>query len=457
MISIIRARWVLPITSPAIEYGAVAIDSDRIVAVDSFTGVQQKFPEARVDDLGEVVLLPGFVNAHTHLELTAFRGRLEEPNFQPWISSLVRLKNERLDADDLIASTQLGCIEAIRAGITTLADTSEAGTPVSALIESGQRGVIFQECFGPGAEQAEASLDQLKTRLEAHSESLARAGGDAQARVRIGISPHAPYTVSDRLYRLAARFALDNRLEIAIHTAESAEEMSFVRDGSGAFGESLRKRGIIFNGTGTSTIRYFDSLGVLDAAPLLIHSVNVDEEEIGIMARRGARVAHCPKSNAKFGHGIAPVLELRRAGVRLGLGTDSVASNNTGDLLEEARFCSLIQRALRKDATICTAEEMLRLMTIDGALALNMADKIGSIETGKQADLIAIDLQPAHNSPYYDPATAVIFSCSARDVLLTMVAGRVLYRNGCVTTLDEVEVLNRIREVRNKLKRQLHS
>src|SRR5262245_43035242 len=222
MLSIIRARWVLPITSPAIEYGAIAIDSDRIAAVDSFTGLRQKFPEAKVNDLGEAVILPGFINAHSHLELTAFRGRLEEPHFHPWISSLVRLKNERLVADDLIASTQLGCIEAIRAGITTLADTSEAGTPVPALIESGLRGVIFQECFGPRPEQAEASLDELKAKLEGHSESLARAGGDALARVLIGISPHAPYTVSDRLYRLATRFALDNKLEIAIHTAESS-------------------------------------------------------------------------------------------------------------------------------------------------------------------------------------------------------------------------------------------
>jgi cytosine/adenosine deaminase-related metal-dependent hydrolase len=190
---------------------------------------------------------------------------------------------------------------------------------------------------------------------------------------------------------------------------------------------------------------------VLDAAPLLIHCVTVDQEEIVMMAERGARVAHCPKSNAKFGHGISPLIELRRVGVRLGLGTDSVASNNTCDLLEEARFCSLLHRAAHQDATVCTAEEMLRLMTIDGARALNMADKIGSLETGKQADLVAIDLQRVHNNPYYDPATAIIFSCSARDVVLTMVAGRVLYEGGRVSTLDEDDVLKRIQEVQRKV------
>jgi cytosine/adenosine deaminase-related metal-dependent hydrolase len=451
MTSIITARWVLPITSPPIEYGAVAIESDRVAAAGSFTDVRRKFPDAPVKDLGGAAILPGLVNIHTHLELTAFRGRLEEPRFQPWISQLVRLKYERLDADDLIASAQLGCIEAIRSGITTLADTSEASAPMAALIESGQRGVVFQECFGPKPEHAQNSLDELKAKLEAHDQRLASAGSEARARLSIGISPHAPYSVGQTLYQLATRFALDHELDVAIHTAESADEADLMRDGSGAFGDSLRRREIIPSGLGISTVRYFDRLGVLAAAPLLIHCVTVDQEEIALMAERGARVAHCPKSNAKFGHGISPLIDLRRAGVRLGLGTDSVASNNNCDLLEEARFCSLLHRAAQKDATVCAAEEMLRLVTIDGAHALNMADKIGSLETGKQADLIAIDLQRAHNNPHYDPVTAIIFSCSARDVVLTMVAGRMLYENHGITTLDEADVMRRVDLARNKL------
>jgi len=451
MISIYRGRWVLPITSPAIEHGAVAIDSHRIVSVGSFTEVRREFPEAIVRDLGEVALLPGLVNVHTHLELTAFRGRLEEPQFQRWIASLVRLKAERLVADELMASALLGCLEAIRAGITTLADTSDASAPLAALLESGQRGVIFQECFGPMPEQAEASLAELKAKLEQHTAQLARADGAAAARLSVGISPHAPYSVSDRLYRLAARLALDQKLDLAIHTAESAEETSLLRDGGGAFGDALRKRGIALGGSGNSTIAYFDQLGVLEAEPLLIHCVQIDENDIGLLASRGARVAHCPKSNAKFGHGIAPLIELQRAGVRTGLGTDSVASNNTCDLLEEARLCALIQRAARKDPALCTAEELLRLMTIEGACALNLADKIGSLEAGKEADLIALDLARAHNSPHYDPETAIVFSCSGRDVVLTMVAGRVLYEGGCVSTLDEGQLLKRIAEVRKKL------
>ncbi len=451
MVSIITARWVLPITSQPIELGAVAIESGCIAAAGSLSEVRLKFPDARVKDLGEAAILPGLVNVHTHLELTVFRGRLEEAQFQRWISGLVRLKAEKLDADDVYASAQLGCIEAIRSGITTLADTSDASAPMVALIESGQRGVIFQECFGIRPEQAEASMGDLQTKLEAHADRLARAGGEAQARLSVGISPHAPYSVADSLYRLTTRFALDHKFDIAIHTAESADEAALMRDGSGAFGDSLRKRGITPSGMGVSTVRYFDRLGVLDAAPLLIHCVTVDEEEIALMSERGARVAHCPKSNAKFGHGNSPLIEMRRAGISLGLGTDSVASNNSCDLLEEARFCSLLHRASHKDATVCTAEEMLRFMTIDGARALKMGDRIGSIETGKQADLIAIDLQRVHHNPYYDLATAITFSCSARDVVFTMVAGRVLYEGGRVLTMDETDVMMRIREIHRKL------
>jgi 5-methylthioadenosine/S-adenosylhomocysteine deaminase len=452
MPSIFTAHFVLPVTAPPINWGAVAVESDRIVAVGTMAELGRRFPHAPVEDLGRAVILPGLINVHSHLELTAFRGRLEEPHFQSWIAQLIRLKAERLSPDDLLASARLGCIEAIRAGITTTADTSDSSSPLEALVESGQRGVIFQECFGPGVAEAEKSLDELKAKLDAHADRLARAGVNASTRLRVGISPHAPYSVSARLYELAARFALEQKLDVAIHAAESADETRLLRDGGGAFGDSLRKRGIGFDPPGRSTIEYFERLGVLETSPLLIHCVEVDEEDLGLMARRRVRVAHCPKSNAKFGHGVAPLLEMREVGVRVGLGTDSVASNNNCDLIDEARFCSLVHRAAKKDARICGADEMLRLMTIDGAVVLGMENEIGSLEAGKQADLIAVDLASPHNTPNDDPAAAVIFSCSAGDVVLTVVAGRVIYQGGRVRTLDEQDVMRQIELVGQRLR-----
>lgn len=451
MPTIFSASWILPITSPPIKDGAVVIDDDRIVAVGALAEIRNLFPQSPLKDLGEAAILPGLINVHSHLELTIFRGRLEEPSFPRWIGELMRLKAENLNDDDLLASARLGCVEAIRAGVTTLADTSSVAAPLAALIESGQRGVIFQECFGPRDEQAEGSLAELQSKLDDHAERLAKAGGGVQSRIRVGISPHAPYSVSARLYERAARFALDRKLDVAIHAAESADEVALLRDGGGAFGNGLRRRGIHFDPPRCSTIKYFDQLGVMETAPLLIHCVTVDEEDIGLIAKHKARVAHCPKSNAKLGHGAAPLKELQDAEVRVGLGTDSAGSNNTLDLIEEARFCSLLHRASRRDASVCSADEMLRLMTIDGARALGMENRVGSLEAGKQADLMAIDLSHAYHTPHYDPTAAIIFSCSARDVILTIVAGRTLYDGHRVMTFDEQSVVQQARTIETKL------
>jgi cytosine/adenosine deaminase-related metal-dependent hydrolase len=453
MTIIYTARWVLPITSPPLAHGAVAVTADRISAVGPLSEVRARFPEAALKDLGEAALLPGLINVHSHLELTVFRGRLEEAQFQTWIAQLVRLKSERLTRDDLLASARWGCIEALRAGITTLADTADASAPLAALIESGQRGVVFQECFGPRPEQAADSLAELKKKLETYAQRLAVAGPKARARLRLGISPHAPYSVSAKLYEQAAAFALAQHLDVCVHAAESPDEAKLLRDGSGAFAAALRQRGIAWEAPGCSTVTYFHRLGVLAAAPLLIHGVTLDGEDIALLATHGARVAHCPKSNAKLGHGLAPLFELWRAGVRVGLGTDSVASNNTCDLIEEARFGALLHRAARRDGARLTPPELLRLMTIDGARALGLEAEIGSLEVRKQADLIAINLTPAHSTPHYEPEAAIIFNCSARDVSLTVVAGNALYEDGRVTAFDETEVRRQVRAAQMKLAR----
>lgn len=451
MAIIYTARWVIPISTPPIERGAVAFDQDRILSVGSLSNLQAQYPHAAIQDFGEAAILPGFVNTHSHLELTAFRGRLEETSFQRWIVQLIKLKRERLNADDLLNSARLGCIEAIRSGITTLGDTSDAAAPLQALIESGQRGVIFQECFGPACEQAQSSIDDLSAKLDVHREQLAQSVNDAQSRLLIGISPHAPYSVSAALYEKAAKFALDQKLDVAIHTAESRDETSLLKNKTGAFAESLTARGIEFSAPGCSTIKYFDQLGVLETSLLLIHCVTVDDQDIELIARHHARIAHCPKSNAKFGHGIAPLEKFKQAGITVGLGSDSVASNNTCDLIEEARFASLLHRSIARNAALLSPEEMLRMMTIDGARALGLDAKVGSLEATKQADLTVIDLSRVHNSPHYDPLAAIVWSCSAQNVRLTMVNGQVLYDGLRVTTIDEEAVLRNIVSVQSKL------
>jgi 5-methylthioadenosine/S-adenosylhomocysteine deaminase len=225
----------------------------------------------------------------------------------------------------------------------------------------------------------------------------------------IGVSPHAPYTVSDALFAATADFALAEGLPMAVHASESRIEQMLVQAGEGDFAPGLRARGIDTPPRGRTTVAMLDRLGVLRARPLLIHCVLLDADDIRRVADTGSAVAHCPVANARLGHGLAPYPEIIEANVRVGLGTDSVGSNNRLDLLEEARIASILHRARVARPDVLSPDDLLKLVTIDGARALGLDGTIGTLEPGKAADLCAVSLAAPHVQPVHDPPAAAMW------------------------------------------------
>jgi 5-methylthioadenosine/S-adenosylhomocysteine deaminase len=396
----------------------------------TYVGARSSAPAAGSDiDLGDVILMPGLVNTHCHLELTAMRGFLDGLAFRDWILRLTRARAAVLTGEMLLDAALLGVDEGLRAGITTFADTGDSGAGFDAMLARGVRGICYREVFGPDPAQCADAIAGLRARVSAMRER-------ETALVRVGVSPHAPYTVSDALFRATAALAADASYPLAVHVAESALESDLVGHGAGQFADGLRARGIAAPPRARSPIALLGKLNVLDVRPLLIHCVRVDAEDVRAIASHDCSVAHCPASNARLAHGIAPLVELLAAGVRVGLGSDSVASNDRMDVLDEARLASLLARAREHRIDALPAARALELATLGGARALGRGDEIGSLEVGKAADLAAFPLGAAHRAPVHEPLAAAVFALAGTSASFVAVAGTVRVRDGVLVDAD---------------------
>src|SRR5881409_1246144 len=393
----IHAGSVHPVTAPPIEDGAVLVDDRGTIAAVGPHPLVPAPPGARELAFPDASLVPGLVNTHTHLELTHFADKNAEREFAPWIRALRTLK-DATTPDEFARAAERGVRDGWAAGVTCVADTGSTGAPLEALARLGGRGIYYQEVFGPDPAQCAASMEELRRALD-------RLSPLATSPLSLGVSPHAPYTVSEPLYRAVADLAGRDALPLAVHLAESRAETMLVRDGTGPFAEALRARGIAVTPRGCSPVEYLLRLGVLERATgwLCIHCVQVDKRDIDILRQAGVGLAHCPRSNRAHGHGTAPLAAFRRAGLRVGLGTDSVVSVGDSTLWAEAAAAGL------------EGEEALRMLTIEGARALGLEREIGSLEVGKQADLAVFPSTILHRPP--PPSSA----------LLTLVAGRVVH------------------------------
>lgn len=401
---VLSADWVLPVGGDPIEDGAVALADGRIVAV----GTRAELGEGERFDEG--VILPGFVNAHSHLEYAVYSGFGDGQPFGPWLATHIERK-ERIGWDETVAIARFGAAECLRSGITTVADASFAGAAAHAAADVGLRAIVGLEVFGADPRAAEERLDELFARVEpALSE-----------RVRAAVSPHAPYSVSPDVYRVA--YARGSA--VITHLAESDDELAYLRDGSGPI-----RRVSEVEPPATTPVRHLAREGLLGPHVLAAHCVKVDEEEIALLAEHDVAVAHCPRSNAMLGCGVAPLAELRAAGVRVGLGTDSPASTPSYDLFEELRAAVYAARARAARPDALSASDALRLATLGAAGALGLEGEIGSLAPGKRADVTVVSLSGSPYLPWEDPVAAVVFGGSPERVRLTLVDGEERYRKG---------------------------
>jgi len=404
---VISAEWVLPVEAPPIREGAIAIEDGRITAV----GTRDELgPGTHYDD---AVLLPGFVNAHSHIEYAVYGGFGDGlGDFAEWITLHIQRK-ARIGWDEYVDIARLGAAECLASGITTIGDCSYSGAAAVACAELGLRATVYLEVFG--ADPAPA-LESFAARRE-------RVQSSFSDRVRPGISPHAPYSVSLDLYRAAAELGLP----LATHISESPAEVKYLTAGEGPWGGYSD---LLVTPPLTTGTRLLAEAGLLGPDVVAAHCVMVDAEEIGLLATTQAGVAHCPRSNGALGCGVAPLAELRDASVRVGVGTDSPASAPSFDFFEELRNVVFAARSRAQRPDLLSAADALELGTLGSARALGLDDELGSLAPGKRADATVVSLEGSAFSPVEDPAAAVVFGGSPERVLATFVDGEAQYERG---------------------------
>ncbi|MDE2059641.1 MAG: amidohydrolase family protein [candidate division NC10 bacterium] len=419
---ILTARLVLPISGPPLLDGGLFIRDGAICAVGNAAALLRDFATEPHDDLGNTVLLPGLVNVHTHLELTGLHGRLPlGKSFTEWAIALLDLRAE-LDDEFFATSVRLGATALLRSGVTCVADITTSGSSVVPLKAAGLRGVIFQEILGPHPEQATERLDAAEQALR----SLQRQ--TSESLLSVGLSPHAPYSLSEPLLLRCAELLRRQRLPATMHVAESPEEVTYIGLGLGPIAAKLLpvvgRHSPSHRVCGESPVAFLDRVGLLSDRLLAVHLVHVGISDIQVLRQRGVALAVCPRSNHYLMVGTAPLPRCLAASLRVGLGTDSLASNETLSLWDEMRF------AHRLYGGAITAQQLVTMATLGGATALGMADTIGSLAPGKRADLTVLGIDHLDDT---DPYGSVLNQATDGSVVLSMVEGKILYQREGVT------------------------
>ncbi|HEV3470563.1 MAG TPA: 5'-deoxyadenosine deaminase [Pyrinomonadaceae bacterium] len=407
--------------------GDVLVRGGRIASI----GEAGQAADVTVDARGCAVL-PGFVQTHVHLCQTLFRGAADDLELIDWLKKRVWPLEAAHTAGSVRASARLGVAELIRGGTTcalTMETVSHTAEALGVVEEAGFRATVGKCMMDKGDEVPAALREETEASVGESLELLEGWHGRAGGRVRVCFAPRFAVSCTPELLTRVARLARERGVMIHTHASENRDEIALVE-----------------RETGRRNIVYLDELGVSGPHVALAHCVHLDEREIGLLARAGTHVAHCPSSNLKLGSGLAPVAEMLERGVSVSLGADGAPCNNRLDMFTEMRAAALLQK-VRRGAASLPAQRVLRMATIDGARALGLDAEVGSLEVGKRADLTVLDLERLHLTPRPDPVSTVVYAAEAADVRTVLIDGRFVLRDGELQTLDEREV---IREARSQ-------
>jgi 5-methylthioadenosine/S-adenosylhomocysteine deaminase len=417
------------------ERGAVAVSGDSIVAVGPADELQKEYSAKEVIDCQGKVLMPGLINAHTHIPMTLLRGVADDLRLDVWLQGyMFPVEREFVSPEFVRLGTLIGCAELIRGGVTTFNDMYfYEDTIAEATAEVGLRAVCGESILKfptPDSASYEDAMQQAR-------EFIAKWKGHPL--IVPAIAPHAPYTTTPEILRETAELAKEFDVPLHTHVAETALEV-----------ETLR------NEEGMPVIPYLKKQGLLDAKVIAAHCVHLDMGEIRTLQHAGAGVSHNPSSNLKLASGFAPVVKMLETGVNVGIGTDGAASNNDLDMFEEVRIAALIAKAVNNDPTALPASEALLMATRFGANALHLGDITGSITPNRRADMILIDIDPVHNSPSFRRSpeniySQIVYAAKSTDVTDVMVNGKWLMRERQLLTVNESELIVQAREVAKKI------
>ena len=403
------------------EDGRVVVDNGRIAAVGPAAALPIQGEEV---DLRGGLVMPGLINTHTHSHSSLFRNQADDLQLMDWLKKAMWPMEKRLSPQRAYAATALSCLEYLRCGITTYADQFYyADTIAQAAQRSGLRCFLAATVFTDPSPETADSFAAARAFVERWR------GREDQTRVYPCIGPHAPYSVSGELFRKVVQLSRDYDLLIHTHISETEDENA-----------QLRAQ------TGLSPTQWLESLGVFERPVLAAHSIHLDETDLEIYRRRGVHVTYNPVSNMKLASGVMPYRRMRELGIPISLGTDGAQSNNSMDLLRDLREGVLLQKVYERDATVISAREAVRMVTIEGAKALRMEQELGSLEPGKLADLIVLDpksprLTPLHRWDLDNLCGAVTFAACGGDVRDVMVGGTWLMKDRNVLAFDEEQVL----------------